>query len=49
LPGIYSRATAGLIGKKVVFCLPGSKNAMATALKDIILPSIGHLLWEIDR
>ena len=49
LPGIYSRATAGLIGKKVVFCLPGSKNAMATALNEIILPSIGHLLWEVDR
>ncbi len=49
LPGIYSRATAGLIGKKVVFCLPGSKNAMATALNEVILPSIGHLLWEVDR
>ncbi|MHA2002577.1 MAG: MogA/MoaB family molybdenum cofactor biosynthesis protein [Candidatus Thorarchaeota archaeon] len=49
LPGIYSRASAGLIGKKVVFCLPGSKNAMATALNEIILPSIGHLLWEVDR
>ncbi|MHA2065723.1 MAG: MogA/MoaB family molybdenum cofactor biosynthesis protein [Candidatus Thorarchaeota archaeon] len=49
LPGIYSRASAGLIGKKVAFCLPGSKNAMATALREIILPSIGHLLWEVDR
>lgn len=49
LPGIYSRSTAGLIGKKVVYCLPGSKNAMATALNEIILPSIGHLLWEVDR
>ena len=49
LAGIYSRATAGLIGKKVVFSLPGSKNAMRTAMNDIILPSIGHLLWEIDR
>jgi molybdenum cofactor biosynthesis protein B len=49
LPGIYSRASAGLIGKKVVFSLPGSKNAMATALNEIILPSIGHLLWEVDR
>ncbi|MFW9846106.1 MAG: molybdenum cofactor biosynthesis protein B [Candidatus Thorarchaeota archaeon] len=49
LPGIYSRATAGLIGNKVAFCLPGSKNAMRTALSEIILPSIGHLLWEVDR
>jgi len=49
LAGIYSRATAGLIGKTVVFCLPGSKNAMALALENVILPSIGHLLWEVDR
>ncbi len=47
--GIYSRAIAGLIGNKVVFCLPGSKNAVRTALTKIILPGIGHLLWEIDR
>lgn len=47
--GIYSRAVAGLIGNKVVFCLPGSKNAVRTALTKLILPGIGHLLWEIDR
>ncbi len=49
LAGIYSRAVAGLVGNKAIFCLPGSKNAMLTALKKIILPSIGHLLWEVDR
>ncbi len=49
LAGIYSRAVAGLVGNKAIFCLPGSKNAMVTALKKIILPSIGHLLWEVDR
>ncbi|MFW9788908.1 MAG: molybdenum cofactor biosynthesis protein B [Candidatus Thorarchaeota archaeon] len=47
--GIFSRSTAGLIGKKVTFCLPGSKNAVKTALTKIILPGIGHLLWEVDR
>ncbi|MHA1950716.1 MAG: MogA/MoaB family molybdenum cofactor biosynthesis protein [Candidatus Thorarchaeota archaeon] len=47
--GIYSRATAGLVGKTVVFCLPGSKNAMTSALEKVILPSIGHLIWEVDR
>ncbi|MFX1484677.1 MAG: molybdenum cofactor biosynthesis protein B [Promethearchaeota archaeon] len=47
--GIYSRSTAGLIEKRVVFCLPGSKNAMRTALTKIILPGMGHLLWEVDR
>lgn len=47
--GIYSRAVAGLIGNKIVFCLPGSKNAVRTALTKIILPGVGHLFWEIDR
>jgi molybdenum cofactor biosynthesis protein B len=47
--GIYSRSAAGLIDNKVTFCLPGSKNAVRTALTKIILPGIGHLLWEIDR
>ncbi len=49
IPGIYSQAVAGLIGDTVVYCLPGSKNAMRMALSKIILPGIGHLLWEVDR
>jgi molybdenum cofactor biosynthesis protein B len=47
--GINSRAVAGIINKQVIYCLPGSKNAVRTALTKIILPGIGHLLWEIDR
>lgn len=46
---MFSRATAGIIQRKLVFCLPGSKGAMKTAMKKIILPSIGHLLWEVNR
>jgi molybdenum cofactor biosynthesis protein B len=49
MPAIYSRSTAGLIKTKVVYCLPGSRNAMKTALEKVILPSIGHLIWEVDR
>lgn len=49
IAGIFSRSTAGLIENKVTFCLPGSKNAVRTALTKIILPGIGHLLWEVDR
>jgi len=49
IAGINSQASAGLIGNKVIYCLPGSKNAMKTALTKIILPGIGHLIWEIDR
>ncbi|MFW9842907.1 MAG: molybdenum cofactor biosynthesis protein B, partial [Candidatus Thorarchaeota archaeon] len=49
IAGIFSRATAGLISNKVIFCLPGSKNAVRTAMTKIILPGIGHLLWEVNR
>jgi len=46
---MFSRATAGVIGRKLVFCLPGSRGAMGTALKKIILPGLGHMLWEVNR
>ena len=49
LPGVWSRSTAGVAGDKLIFCLPGSKGAVRTALEKIILPGIGHMLWELDR
>ncbi len=49
LPGIWSRSTAGVARDKLVFCLPGSKGAVRTALEKIILPGVGHMLWELDR
>lgn len=48
-PGLFSRATAGIVNRKIIFCLPGSKGATKTALNKIILPSIGHLIWELNR
>jgi len=49
IAGINSRAIAGIINKQVIYCLPGSKNAVRTALTKIIIPGLGHLLWEVDR
>ena len=49
LPGMWSRAAAGVAGGKLVFCLPGSRGAVGTALTKIILPGLGHMLWELDR
>jgi molybdenum cofactor biosynthesis protein B len=49
VPGLMSRATAGVMNKKLIFCLPGSSGAMKTALNEIILPGIGHMLWELNR
>jgi len=41
---ILSRAVAGLVRDKVVFCLPGSPDAVQTAMKELILPELGHLV-----
>ncbi len=49
LPGVWSRSTAGVARDKLVFCLPGSKGAVHLALGKIILPGVGHMLWELDR
>ncbi len=41
---IVSRCTAGIMRGKVVFCLPGSPQAVETALKKLIIPEVGHIL-----
>ncbi|MGB9622497.1 MAG: MogA/MoaB family molybdenum cofactor biosynthesis protein, partial [Candidatus Bathyarchaeia archaeon] len=46
---ILSRATAGVAGKKLIFCLPGSRDAMSLGLRKAILPILGHMLWEVNR
>jgi molybdenum cofactor biosynthesis protein B len=46
---MISRATAGIIDGKAIFCLPGSKNAMKSGLTKLVLPGLGHLLWEVNR
>lgn len=46
---LISRATAGVAKGKLVFCLPGSRGAMELALSQIILPALGHMLWELSR
>lgn len=47
--GLMSRSTAGVVNKKIIFCLPGSRGAMRTGLNEIILPGVGHMLWELNR
>ncbi|MDO9539227.1 MAG: MogA/MoaB family molybdenum cofactor biosynthesis protein [Methanocalculus sp.] len=41
---ILSRATAGIISGKAVFCIPGSTKAVRLAVEDIIIPEIRHIL-----
>ena len=40
---LISRATAGLIGRAAVFCLPGSLKACQLACERLIFPELGHL------
>jgi len=44
-----SRALAGTIGEKAVFCLPGSPNAVKLALEKLILEEAGHLVYMLKR
>lgn len=46
---ILTRSCAGVINKKVVFCLPGSPNAVKLALSKIILPEAHHIISHINR
>jgi len=39
---ILSRASAGVIGGCIVFCLPGSLKACQLACKALIFPELGH-------
>jgi len=43
---ILSRAIAGVARGKVIFCLPGSPNAVKLAL-ELILPEMGHILKHV--
>ena len=43
---LLSRAAAGIIGKTVVFCMPGSLKACKLAARALIFPELGHLVWH---
>jgi molybdenum cofactor biosynthesis protein B len=44
---IVSRATAGIVKKSVVFCMPGSLKACKLACTQLIFPELGHILKHI--
>ncbi|MFA7563031.1 MAG: molybdenum cofactor biosynthesis protein B [Methanoculleus sp.] len=41
---ILSRALAGVIGGRAIFCIPGSVKAVTLAAREIIIPEIRHIL-----
>ncbi|TFF87750.1 MAG: molybdenum cofactor biosynthesis protein MoaB [Promethearchaeota archaeon] len=46
---MLSRALAGTIKNKIIFLLPGSPNAVKLALKELILPELGHIMYLLDK
>src|SRR5215207_6074642 len=46
---MLSRATAGIIGSTLVFCMPGSTGAVQLAMEQLIIPQLPHLIWETVR
>ncbi len=47
---MMSRALAGTLkGGGVIICIPGSIHAVELALNKLILPELGHLVWEANR
>ena len=46
---MLSRATAGVIGDRVVFLLPGSEAAVRLAMTRLILPELGHIAAQLSR
>jgi molybdenum cofactor biosynthesis protein B len=48
-PSLLSRAMAGVIEDRVVFCIPGSPNAAKTAVSGLIVPELGHIISHIRK
>jgi len=46
---ILSRSLAGVADKKVYFSLPGSTAAVELAMKELILPELGHIVFEVNK
>jgi molybdenum cofactor biosynthesis protein B len=46
---IASRAIAGVYQSKLVFCVPGSTNAVQLAMQRLILPELAHLVNQLRQ
>lgn len=46
---ILSRASAGVVQNKAVFCIPGSPKAVKLATQEIIVPEIHHILTHAGQ
>lgn len=46
---MLTRATAGTVGRKAIFVLPGAENAVRLAMTQLILPELGHVVQQLNR
>ena len=46
---MLSRAIAGIISGKAVFCIPGSTPAVTLAITDLIIPEIAHIISHANK
>ena len=46
---VLSRATAGVIGTTLLFCMPGSLSACKLACKSLIFPELGHMVKHVHE
>ena len=46
---MMSRAAAGPSGRKAIFVLPGSPNAVTLAMTKLILPELGHVAQQLNK
>ncbi len=46
---MLSRALAGVLKGKIVFCLPGGPRACKLAVDALILPEIGHIMMLLGK
>ena len=46
---MMSRATAGTVGRKAIFVLPGSPAAVGLAMEKLIVPELGHIMQQLSK
>ena len=46
---MMSRATGGTVGRKAVFILPGSPDAVRLAMTRLILPELSHVVQQLRK
>jgi molybdenum cofactor biosynthesis protein B len=46
---MLSRALCGVVGGKVICCLPGSEAAVRLGVGKLLVPELAHLLWVLRQ